>query len=180
MAYTTIDDVKRILNIDDNSITDAEIEDFIDEAHRFLLADIGRDNAIYRTYLDYDKFGNLDKTIELPFKPIESVEEVRVNGDITTDYTIDTSNGKVTLTGDVSAGDHIKIKYTPSIYKDYETYRAAIDIILRTLINTDSNVVNNLLQNYKEKWNEIRKTIKRENVVIMGYVEHKENLQDIW
>jgi len=156
MAFNTTDSLRRILNRDkfNNFISDADLEDFLEEANKELFNLINRrfELDIYTT--NYDNRGDLIKTYDIILSPVNEVKEVRVNDEIVdeSNYSIDLDLGYVKFNEnyDLSINDKIKIYYTPEVYVTAELYLARYNV-LAMLNNQNSEGETQPLVNNAEK-----------------------------
>jgi hypothetical protein len=136
--YGSADQVRLILDSEDNSLPDTKISSFLAEATRYIHDEHGQyvwDKFFVATA---QKSGAAIRELTLYFEPQEGTLRLYHGGvlmTLSTDYTL--SGREVTINSSfiLNDGERIDAKYTPSIYDDYANYLAATRIAQTKLLN---------------------------------------------
>ena len=163
-------DIRTALGLESQELLDTEIQEFLDSANRIVIAEAGKHQIdVFR--------GQKGSEFELAFKPLLSVDAVFKNDTKlteNTDYTVDLTNGKITLTNEISEFDILRVWYVPAVYKDLERAIACTQILQRGVIHTDGNIINTQIQVWKEYENSLR-NILRKKAYIGSSPDHYRN-----
>ena len=142
-SLNSVSNLRRILNRDkfNNFITDAELQEFLDEANQDLYNIINRRYELDVHLVRYDRKGNLQRRYEIILSPLLSVDSVEVNDEEvnTSEYDIDLDKGNITFTEgyDLSPNAEVKIYSTPKIYESAELYLARYNVL--AMLNNENS-----------------------------------------
>jgi len=155
MAYNTVDDIKRYLNLEsaDQTISDADITLFLADANDEVFSQIKRKEEVDYFRVGYTTQGVIQDLFNLAV-PVETMNKVSQNGTelaVTTEYTLDSTNkNEVTILATHNVGDTIKVQYIPIPYKKAELYECLM--MLRARMNPFSEEGNDpIYLEYKGK-----------------------------
>lgn len=154
MVYNTVEEIKRVLLLEDENqtMTDDEIEDYISDANEEMIADIKRS-------FEYDSFVS-EKSGTVIFYPYFNV--VTINRVVVNDVDLDSSEYSVSSDGDgvqipnIKIGDVVETYTIPSNYKQYE--RAICVTNIRSRINPWSG---DSIDGIYAIWNAKRKNFRK-------------------
>ena len=156
-SFNTTATMRRILRIPagDESYTDTELQEFLDEAQADMFSEIKRQKEIDTFCVDWNKWGAVQTEHKFLLAPVTSVFEVYANGVLVsnTDYTLNADRDVLIFLNDIlNLGETIEIYYIPDMYTTTERYLCAYNIkITENLLNQDGNSVN-LSANYEKKY----------------------------
>jgi hypothetical protein len=155
MAWCSISDVRRELNLQDQSLTDAEITDWISTAYHKISAELGRFYMQDQFVIQRKYDGTTDNVVKTYFRPLLSVDSVYKNtGEPISSgsYTVDINLATVTFnSGIVEPGNVIIVENTPAILKTYEAKLTALLIMTRTLITSPSEEQDAMIERLEEE-----------------------------
>jgi len=173
------DDVRRKLNVSSDELTDDEANNFLGEAERFLKARFYKDFMLDRTLIYSNNSGSIVREYHtfFPMKTESDLVKVYYEGSLltqSTDYTVDTSSSKITLSDDLSLieGGFLAIFYAPEYFDDFANALAAKYVIQRNLINlSEGNDRKALYDLIKEQVDEYMKMSNKP--IAFGARDHK-------
>lgn len=170
--------VRRKLNISSDELTDDEANDFLGEAERYLKARFYEDFMLDRTLVYPNNSGIVrEYGTFFPMKTDSDLVKVYYEGSLLTqdsDYTVDTSNSKITLSDDlgIMEGGFLAIFYAPEFFDDFANALAAKYIIQRNLVNlSEGNDRKALYDLIKEQVDEYTKMSNKP--IAFGSRDHK-------
>lgn len=141
MVWSTAAELRLEIGSSTEELSDGDATSWLQMANDKVVSQAGRENSIEVFTVRTNRAGTLIKELRLYFKPALSIDEVYQNEvllTLTTDYTADTANSKVTLASGlaVNEGDEILINYTPQFLKRWEAKLAAWYIMSTRNMNT--------------------------------------------
>lgn len=165
MAFNTIDEIKSklLLESENQTLSDAEIQSYIDDANQELYDSINRtaerDSFLIEARPRQSSTASFTRTI-YPYFNVRSICSVKVN-----DVFIDSSLYDISPDGDgisiqeLKVGDYVETITIPSNYKMFE--RALCIVGIRTRLNPfKNNVVDPIYNEWVLKRDNYKKTLK--------------------
>ncbi len=157
MAYNTVEEIKKLLLLEqeNQTMTDAEIQTYIDDANQEMHDDIKRT-------MERDEFVAEDSgsVSFYPFFNVNLIRRVKVN-----DVVIEAANFRVSFDGDgvevddISIGDVVETFTIPTNYKRLE--RALTIVNIRTRLNPfKNNTVDPIYNEWVQKRDDAKKALK--------------------
>lgn len=157
MGYNTIEEIKKLLLLEseNQTMTDAEIQTYIDDANQEMFDDIKRT-------MERDEFIAEDSgsVIFYPFFNVSLIRRVKVN-----DTVIDAANYSGSFDGDgveiqdIKIGDIVETFTIPTNYKRLE--RALTIVNIRTRLNPfKNNTVDPIYNEWVQKKDDAKKALK--------------------
>jgi hypothetical protein len=168
--------VRRIIGRSSEEVSDTEIEHFLNEADRKIRA---RNNNKYMV----DTFYSTNSTEYPLYFPAKegTTPDVYVNGvkqveNVNYEY----SNSVITFLSQSSIHPNSRVAffYTPEFFDDYANYLASERIYSVSLLDTNNAVSKGIYDTIKDNVMTYEKMCLRPYVA--GYVEHKEDWNDIY
>lgn len=163
-SYNTPADVRRVLNLDAGnlSLTDAEIQTYLDEAQQDLFITIKRELEYQKFVVDTDNKGKIKNYFYFSLTPVVSIHKVLVNNSIinSTDYSLDVDTNVLTISSTLEVGDVVEVFYLPLVYHLAELNLAAYNILMRTQLVETGGQENPVLLEFEKKKDKFFNIIK--------------------
>lgn len=167
-SFNTVATMRRILRIPsgDDSYTDTEIQEYLDEAQSDLFSEIKRENEIDRHLVDYNNFGAIRTRYAFMMGGIAATTDILKiysnNVEITdSDYTVDLVLNEIIFNdGVLRVGEMLEIYYLPIIYTEAERYVCAFNMLSSSQLLNQDGTTNPIAERYENKYKKVLKTIK--------------------
>lgn len=118
-SFNDIERLKSRAQVISDTVSDENVVDALESSHRMLQSQLGDSVE--------EHFRKGGKEFEVTLKPVLAVKKVTINGVETNNYDKDLQAGVITL--DEETNDKVKIRYTPTIFKDIELDLAVKNIM---------------------------------------------------
>ena len=179
--WATADDVRLAAGIDDDSLTDTQIESYIDQAYSLIMGELGGNFSETRN-IKQKASGDLQRIIRLYQKPIISVDGVYKNEELlteSTDYTINLTTGVLTLDSslDLAENDEIYILYSPQILKTWEIKLAAYMIQSTGQYSTASSNIKIGMEERQKELDKIRDIVLSTPQILLAYDDEQRDYE---
>jgi len=148
-SYAAPQDVKDKIGYTDDQTTDADLQSYIEEAHRTLEMRVGRE-FLEETMITEVRRDSSEVPTDYSFelRPVLSVDRVYVNDEIidSSNYTIEKQDGVISFTSqfrdeELDIGDVIQVETVPKQFKDLEVWYAISAMYAANVIQTDDDQV---------------------------------------
>jgi len=178
--WATIDDVRRYLLVDANTMPDAEIQAFLDEAKLLVKSEFSKDYFIDRWTISIGSNTPDFLTFDLYYSDIDTINYVKIIrgdeeillDDVAGDYTADLSEGIVIISRDkFKDGDVLEISYFPKVLNLYHLFTTLDLIISMRLLVYQDRLQEKQLENLRARLEQLKKIIM-DKPVVGEYTDH--------
>lgn len=167
-TYALPEDIEKKTGYSDDTTTDADLQETLEEAHRDMEMQVGKhiQEKIYVETLDSN--GEIPRKYRLDLRPVFKVDRVIISGRriSDSDYSVDKEKGVITLSQSV-VDDYLKkgrgfiVRYVPKIMKDLEVWIAVGILRNQEVIQVEDDQIKAQVKNSERKAAKLRNQLNR-------------------
>lgn len=167
-TYALPNDIEQKTGYSDDTTTDADLQEVLEEAHRDMEVQVGRHIQEEVTVTTLDSDGNVPSKYVLDLRPIFKVDRVQV-GDVRLqdgDYTVNKEEGTIEIDSDVvneylEKGRSFTVFYVPKHFKDLEVWLAVTILRNQEVIQVEDDQIKAQAKNSETKAAKLRNQLNR-------------------